>query len=316
MNESVNGTTISAIITTCNRPVSILERAVRSVVSQTRIPDELIIIDDSSDESNNHQEMAEMLSRYAGKIDLRYIKNACCKGACYSRNKGIQTANGDYIAFLDDDDEWTKDKLRLQEKVALKKKNAVLITGYIRVVNDEDGKTRIYNRGWEYEGSVLTKILGNNFVGGCSAPLLKRSAVLQCGCFDEGFASSQDYDLWIRLAEAGDFAFVRDVIVDYHMHPGNITDDFDRRIKGWKRIYRKYNRSFKRYPEAKCCFLDMLAVNAWECKRVAFAFGMLGKSIRTCGFDRELLRTLIKMCRISLKHAVGRISTRCRDTIG
>ena len=132
----MNEITISAIITTCNRPVSILERAVRSAVMQKRVPDELIIIDDSSETGTHSEEVTRMLSKYAGKTDLHYLKNVGCKGACYSRNRGIETAVGDYIAFLDDDDEWTEDKLMLQEKKALEHKNAVLITGYIRVITE------------------------------------------------------------------------------------------------------------------------------------------------------------------------------------
>lgn len=303
----MNEITISAIITTCNRPVSILERAVRSAVMQKRVPDELIIIDDSSETGTHSEEVTRMLSKYAGKTDLHYLKNDGCKGACYSRNRGIETAVGDYIAFLDDDDEWTEDKLMLQEKKALEYKDAVLITGYIRVITEGSKRTRIYNRGWEYEGSVLPYILGNNFVGGCSTPLIKRSAVIKCGCFDESFTSSQDYDLWIRLAEAGEFAFVKEILVDYHMHPGNITEDFDRRITGWKKIYGKYRKAFGRYPEAKGKFFELLAVNAWENGRYYLSVGMLGRSISAGGLKVDLIKTLLKLGYITLKNSLRRM---------
>lgn len=303
----MNEITISAIITTCNRPVSILERAVRSAVMQKRVPDELIIIDDSSETGTHSEEVTRMLSKYAGKTDLHYLKNMGCKGACYSRNRGIETAVGEYIAFLDDDDEWTEDKLMLQEKKALEHKDAVLITGYIRVITEGSKRTRIYNRGWEYEGCVLPYILGNNFVGGCSTPLIKRSAAIKCGCFDESFASSQDYDLWIRLAEAGEFAFVKEILVDYHLHPGNITEDFDRRLTGWKRIYGKYRKAFGRYPEARGKFFELLAVNAWENGRYYFSVGMLGRSVRAGGMKVDFIRTVMKMGRITVKHALNRL---------
>ena len=214
----MNEITISAIITTCNRPVSILERAVRSAVMQKRVPDELIIIDDSSETGTHSEEVTRMLSKYAGKTDLHYLKN-----------------------------------------------------------------------------------------DGCSTPLIKRSAAIKCGCFDESFASSQDYDLWIRLAEAGEFAFVKEILVDYHLHPGNITEDFDRRLTGWKRIYGKYRKAFGRYPEARGKFFELLAVNAWENGRYYFSVGILGRSVRAGGMKVDFIRTVMKMGRITVKHALNRL---------
>lgn len=299
--------TISTIITTCNRPVDILERAVRSVAMQKRLPEELIIIDDSSAGGKHTEEITKMLSKYAGKIDLHYLKNEGSKGACYSRNRGVEAATGDYIAFLDDDDEWSPLKLLIQEKKALEDESAVLITGYIRFIADGKSRTRIYNRGWEYEGRVLPQILGNNFVGGCSAPLLKKSSVIKCGCFDENFVSSQDYDLWIRLAEIGNFVFVKEILVDYHLHAESITEDFAGRITGWKQIYKKHHDTFQIYPDAKGKFFELLAVNAWENGRYCFSVGMLGRSIRACGMKADLFKTLIKLGWITLKHSLRRM---------
>ena len=101
---------VSVVITTRNR-CELLKRAIESVLNQTYRNIELIIIDDNS--SDNTQELVRSST---GKII--YVRHNKCMGGAASRMTGSQRANGEYIAFLDDDDQWEPEKIEKQINVA------------------------------------------------------------------------------------------------------------------------------------------------------------------------------------------------------
>lgn len=95
---------VSVIIPTCNR-ANLLERAIRSVFSQTYRDFEIIVVDDAS--TDNTQEV--VMEKFKHEIDagiLRYVRNEINRERSYSRNRGMEMAKGEYIALLDDDDIW------------------------------------------------------------------------------------------------------------------------------------------------------------------------------------------------------------------
>ena len=95
-----------------------IKQAVESVFAQ-EVSTELLVIDDGS---TDHTE--KVLSAYKGREDFRYLKNKENMGAARSRNRGVQEARGEYIAFLDADDWWEKGKLTAQLELLEK-------TGYV-----------------------------------------------------------------------------------------------------------------------------------------------------------------------------------------
>ena len=110
---------ISCIITTYKRPISILKRAIDSIVSQTYKNIELIIVNDAPQDTELEEEIKNLLDEYK-TIPIVYIVNNKNMGACYSRNAGITKARGKFIAFLDDDDEWLPTKLKKQYELMIK----------------------------------------------------------------------------------------------------------------------------------------------------------------------------------------------------
>ena len=97
---------VSVIVPTCDRPV-LLRRALESILSQDAFIDEIIIVDDG--EKTDAKAIAES---FGGNVI--YLKNEVKLGGAASRNRGIKVAQGDYIAFLDDDDIWLPGKMRQQ----------------------------------------------------------------------------------------------------------------------------------------------------------------------------------------------------------
>ena len=232
---------VSIIITTCNREMHVLERAIKSAAGQTYENKEIIVVNDWPEYRYRIEKLLEGFSK------ITFISNEEQSGACVSRNAGLEAAKGEYIALLDDDDEWLPEKL--EKQVAAADEGTVLV--YCGISAVKDGKELKPDPDRKYpEGEVLGDILGSNFVGGCSVPLIRKDAVYGCGGFDREFRSCQDLDLWIRLAKKGSFRAVRERLVRYSVGEGSITGSLERRMNGWEMILSKYKTEYDEHPLA------------------------------------------------------------------
>ncbi len=298
---------ISVVITTYKRPVEILRRAVLSVCVQKRQPDELIVVNDFPEDVTLSLRIEEMLKEIRASFEIRYYAMPHNSGAAAARNEGLRIASGDYIAFLDDDDVWNDNKLMLQEKALRDNPDAVLVTGYISSVESKGkrNRNRIYNEGMEYSGDVFEKLLGNNFVGGCSVPLFDRKMALKCGGFDSKTQPSEDHDLWTALSQKGKVVFLREKLITYYLHDQSLTGDFDKRIDGWKAYYKKWKDEFNLYREAKSTFLSIIAI---ECASNGYgkrAWSYFRRVVKSAGYDKHSIFIMFKIMRLLAQRRFG-----------
>lgn len=244
---------ISVIITTYAREMQILRRAIETVYKQTYRDIELIVVNDYPPYKNLIQ---ELLSEYEKVVFLSHDER---KGACQARNDGLYASRGEYIAFLDDDDEWEDEKLEKQlEFMRTQNVDFVYCSGI--TLNDITGqKNRIpFIHGCQ-NGEYVSELLKGNFMGGCSFPLMKRSVLIELGGFDVDMPSSQDYELWLRAAENHTIAFLNETLVIYHVGFEAITTNPKKRIDGFCKLYEKHIDVFNRYPkEARVFFKTMV----------------------------------------------------------
>ena len=98
---------VSCVLTTYNRS-KILKRAITSVLNQTYTNIELIIIDDNS--KDNTSDVVKIINNKR----IKYIRNTSNKGLSYNRNLGASLSKGEFVAFIDDDDEWFPLKIEKQ----------------------------------------------------------------------------------------------------------------------------------------------------------------------------------------------------------
>ena len=104
---------VSVIIPTYKR-LGMLGRAIDSVLNQTYNNIEIIIVDDNNEDSEYRKETERFMKKYDDNIEIKYVKHKQNKNGAAARNTGINNANGVYIAFLDDDDEFSPKKIELQ----------------------------------------------------------------------------------------------------------------------------------------------------------------------------------------------------------
>ena len=196
-------TKVSVIIPTQNKRNS-LQRAVKSVLNQSFIDWELYIVNDSEINVKEYDD-----SR------IKVLNNKQLKGGSAARNFGIKYAKGDYIAFLDDDDEWESEKLKIQLN-KMEVDNSIL---------SFTGKNIFYNaKFFKYsfnESNLLWILYFYNFVGTTSSIMVLSKACKSIGGFDESLSQLQDYDLYLRITKEGKFSGINKPLLNYYINTSN-----------------------------------------------------------------------------------------------
>jgi glycosyltransferase involved in cell wall biosynthesis len=211
---------------------------VRSVLNQTYPNIELIVVDDASTDDT-----AEKIDKFSDKIN--YIRHDDNKGAPRARNTGINHSSGEYIAFIDSDDEWHSNKIEKQVDIfdtCSSSVGAVYSGFYLRREQGLELGTVPAHR-----GDIFTEQLMRDRVSPTSAVMVRKKCLEHVGGFDPALPARQDYELWTRIAQQYEFEFVKEPLVIIHTDSGNrISQRIDQRIASKKHILSKYNKDIKR----------------------------------------------------------------------
>ena len=193
------GKFISIIIPTFNR-ASRLRKAVDSVVAQSHQDFELIVVDDGSDDNT-----AECIESY--NSDIVYIRQEN-SGPAAARNRGIEKARYDLLAFLDSDDWFAENKLETQIK-AMEQNPSYLIshTDEIWYRNGQILNQKLKHK--KNSGDIFRQSLELCAVG-MSTVMMRREIIERYGFFDEDLPCCEDYDLWLRVSAEQEFLLVEE----------------------------------------------------------------------------------------------------------
>ena len=216
-----------------------LERAVNSVIQQTKDPYEIIVVDDGSDDRSS-----EMVKQKFGSVILFRQKN---RGVSAARNKGIEISKGDWIALLDSDDEWKPNKLEKQINALNKDPDCFFShtneTWIRNGVHVNQGK-----RHKKYGGYIFNKCLDICRISPSSV-LFKKSILEHVGLFDDDLHVCEDYDLWLRITLNHKILFIDEpLIIKYGGHSDQLSKNIDGieiyRIRSLEKLLR--NKRIKR----------------------------------------------------------------------
>jgi glycosyltransferase involved in cell wall biosynthesis len=234
---------VTVIIPTFKRS-NMLSRAIDSVLNQTYQNLEIIVIDDNDPSSKYRKETEIVMEKYKEIEKVKYIKHECNKNGSAARNTGIKNSNSEYIAFLDDDDEYLPRKIELSvdRMETLGESWAGCYTAYKKMLKNNHYQNSLGNK----EGSLLLETLARNvFLGGGSNLFLRRKAIVDIGGFDETFKRNQDIEFLVRLFQKYKIAYVDkcSLIIHYEVRDNPIS--YERSIE----IDEKYLETFKPFLE-------------------------------------------------------------------
>ena len=205
-----------------------ITRAIGSVLAQSYPASEIVVINDGSTDRTEG-----VLSNFGSKIRVISIANS---GVSNARNVGIATCTGDLVAFLDADDVWRRDKLKIQVSIFDKYPNlGFCCCDYLvfnSFLNKEVNHYSIFANDREINYNEPMKIdpfkvlLKQNFVGTASTVIVKKSILNEVGVFNVTYKQSEDYDLWLRCALVTNFVVLSDVLVEKKTHTDNLTNNY------------------------------------------------------------------------------------------
>ena len=213
---------ISVVIPSFNRAHTLV-RALSSVQAQNSAADEIIVVDDGSEDDS-----AKLISQRFPRVRLIRQPN---KGVSAARNTGIFAAKHDWIALLDSDDEWLPDKLQTIRSCQRQHPHEVLFHSdeiwirHGRRVNPM--QKHVKHGGWIFNQCLPLCVISP------SAAVLQRKVFDQLGGFDESLPACEDYDLWLRLCQRHPVFYIdRPLIRKYGGH----QDQLSRRYWGMDRF--------------------------------------------------------------------------------
>lgn len=220
---------VSAYIVTKNRP-NLLIRSASSVFRQTYSNIELIIVNDGSTE--DYSSALSQLDDFGRSY--RYIVNPTSLGACAARNIAISAAIGNYVAGLDDDDEWTIDRVSTLLSMIRESGAAIAFSDdYITLGGGRTKKTR------KPRSIVSTSLLYENYIG--NQVLCRKDLLVKSGLFDTNLSAAQDHDMWFRALQHGGIAvkskFPLQVV---HTEGDDRISSSARRFSGYLHFYKKH----------------------------------------------------------------------------
>lgn len=238
---------VSCVIPTHNR-VDLLPRALESVLNQTYANIEVIVVSDGSTDNTN-----EIMNLYCESDKrIKFINYFPARGGNIARNTGIEKSNGEYIAFLDDDDEWMPDKIEKQIRM-MKDKNVGLVYTGVRIIYVNEDVA--YSFMGKEEGNLSEKIMLDNCIGTTSTVMIRKALLNSVGMFDVNLRALQDYDLWIRLCQVCNVAVVREQLINYYNYTGNlqVSSSTKKYLNSFNYINNKYEVLFNNLSAEKKC---------------------------------------------------------------
>ena len=230
---------VSVVIPTHNRPAG-LQDALASLLKQTVLPDEVVVVDDGSQEPVPKT----IFDFFPAEVEVKLLRNEKPMGGNNARNRGVLASTSDYIAFLDDDDAFKPNKIEELKKAILDGVNADIIyhPAHIHMINEGVSyfsKPKIFKEGED----IFRKLLLENVIGGTPMVTIKRQSLVDVGLFDEEMPALQDYELWLRMAKAGaSFYYVDKALTDYEQRSKakSITKNDDAIRKARMLLDKKY----------------------------------------------------------------------------
>jgi glycosyltransferase involved in cell wall biosynthesis len=276
---------VSVIIPTYNR-ADLIGRAIDSILAQTLRAVEILVIDDGSTDNTR-----KVVGVYGEPVRYIYQDN---QGISSARNRGIELATGEYIAFLDSDDYFLLNNL--EEKIRYLLQNPTIDWVYsdwqyfdIQGNPLGFGSTKFNYTHKVLSGWIFPELISHrNFISPCTV-VLKKVIFDHIGLFDITIPSQEEYDLFLRISLKYPIGYLDKVLVHVISHPGSLSSDFSKWVQGNTQIVQKMEALL---PE------DFLGRDALLTRMQADKFTFMGRDFMQRGMLVEAFAAFWQSIRI------------------
>jgi glycosyltransferase involved in cell wall biosynthesis len=233
---------VSAVIPAFNA-ARFIEQAIDSVLAQTYTNYEIIVVDDGSSDDT-----LEKLKSYGNKVTIISQPN---KGVSSARNAGIMKSRGEWVAFLDADDYWEKEKLARQIDYIKQNHDVVLVHTGKRLFgehgtieyDDDEAPFHLLRQSANFRSLLVRNCVNTSSV------MVKRDVVVEAGMFDITLRQCEDQDLWLRVAKRGQLGYIPEDLFNYRMHGGQATAKTGELYEDGLRVIRRNRCLVGSFPE-------------------------------------------------------------------
>lgn len=267
-----------AVVIVCHNQAEFLADAVTSALGQTRLPDEIIVIDDGSTDDTRH-----VVDQFPA-TDYVYQTN---QGLSAARNTGLHRATTDLVVFLDADDRLRANAVDAGLACFSQHSEAAFVSG---------GHVRIDVRGQLLEsptppaiapGEHYVRLLRDNYVGMHATVMYRRQSLVAIGGFDVELTSCEDYDVYLRLARTAPSATHPEVVAEYRTYPGTMSANARRMYRNVQAARAKQRPHIVGDPAREAAFadgeafwMDLYGVSALELSIADVAGGRIVRGLR------------------------------------
>jgi glycosyltransferase involved in cell wall biosynthesis len=209
-----------SVVIPAHNAAAFLPRCLGSVFAQTLKPEEVVLVDDGSTDNT---------AALARELGAKVISQPS-EGPAGARNTAIRNASSDWIALLDADDRWHPEKLERQ--AASIDPGTVLVYTGVRIFNDSG----VLDAHPAVDAVATRKMLRYRNPITASSVLVKREALVRDGGFRKDVRGCEDWDMWMRAQELGEFVAVREPLTDYYIYPMSLSANPEQMLQAYSRI--------------------------------------------------------------------------------
>lgn len=243
---------VSVVITTYRREGSYIKEAIGSALAQTYRNLEVIVVDDNGRDRTYSSEVERLCAAYKGVTCIHNERNM---GAQYSRNVGIMASSGEYIAFLDDDDIWSPEKIEVQMALFDDPSVGMVYCDGYSFEHEDRLNLGIFREASLFDRPISYELeLFNDYIGSTSQAIVRRSCFAAVGLFDLDMPARQDYEMWLRITRRYKVIGSPQKLLYYRVHPGErISTNWKKCYESYRLVLEKHRKGYagNRYAKAK-----------------------------------------------------------------
>lgn len=298
---------VSVIIPTYGRP-KLLSRAIDSVLKQNYQNIEIFVVDDNNPNTEERRETEKLMLKYTTEKKVVYLKHDCNKNGAAARNTGLSRASGEYITFLDDDDEMLPNRISLCVDGLSKKDESwgACYTDFIKYKGDGT----ITSCGENRSGNLyLPALMRTLYIGSGSNLFLRTKHVKAINGYDPDFHRNQDLEFMTRFLEKNKLLYIpeKTFIVHYEdsrRSPSTLSNKqrYERLVSIDDFYIRKFSDRISKLSRKQQ--RQVYSVIALERFRYSIDYKMLGDSVKNCIKNHVSIYMFIKYCFYMVKRLI------------